>query len=1451
MARVAVAYVEVRPDLSQFSRLLREKLAAVKPVIDIKTTVDTKGMVAAVSTAQERANAKAEHNALVHAGKMQAINDAFTKEEVNEYLAAQETKLYETVRLAKAAVRVRARLLEEEAAQRIAADRATAKAAVKARAEETADLLRIERNDLNQQLLLDNVTSRLRRENKLAAEKLTARLAAEQFMTEYARTTWQGLTRVSEEETRQLRALLGDAYGAVGEETARRQVAAHNTAVERATRDSARMQAKALADANRAALPAQRLAARFAAEDYAEQYARVFRTRMTEVTTEEARHFQAHMQDEFGPAGLTAARAVLRSFSKELDTHLDRVAGRGAAQFVSRFGTRIQRSGGGMFNVLGLALRGLGGIMNTTGRIAESMFGTVTKGLTWLADQGGLLGKVFGGISGQAGQVASMVGQLAGGLVGASGAAGLLAVALVGAGLAMGTVLAVVIPLVAGITALVAQFVALGGAAVAGLGLLPGLAAAGAAAFGPLMLVADRFEGLLEDTAEHTGELFVVMEKLKNAIWAVMGTGLVQQLQYLAATVLPQLLGGIEAVATAWGRLFTGLARLAGTPAAVTALNTALALGARFTNLMADALLRVAPALLTMAAVATPALTSILDSLVAVTNQVTTWFTTLASSPQFAGMLTTVAIIVDRLLAMLPDLIDLTMAWVSGVLGPAAGFVSLLGAMVDRWTALATSAGGAAAIAGFFTAMNSIIAGFEPLLEQVVVAFLQFGPTLAALSSAALPALQAVVTTFETMATSVAPAVMEFLGGFTTMLADPAVQAAVSAMAAAFGELMTSLTPSGGLLASLVLNFTLLAEQLAPLVDVLMGLLAILVPVMSVGMLPMVLVIKVLGKLLTPFIEAWEWFGSLLTDITLIIAQFIRDGLQWLTDHFKLVGDAVQFVIDRIDFLRGPFNWVEEKTKVIAGWFGRTRDKIHEAAAATQTGTGQMNSSLTALANSKAWGGIANNAEMVTDYLLSMANNGIRGNNALMLSLAKLSSAAYSATGSAEDQARAEARVGRAFTGATGGLTAEVAKTGVRSGSAAGKAFMGGFNTEVATKAGGAGKTAGRKTAAGFVSTFKAALSKLDAFTLIKGNKAFDTGKEIANYLARGITSGAANIAKVSRYIQKNFSKQLAQMVARNKEFWASSRTLTAALPDFAAKMRTFTSGAQLDTYLANWQKHWGDMLSAIQDFKGKAVDALTRGADLVGYFGFIPTPAEVKAQLDAHLARITDFTSKLATLQQRGLSKELAAAWLQAGYDSAGNLVEGLQAATPEQLKAINDQYKAIGDTATSAADAAATQYFGVGEATVQGYINGIASMRAKAGKEMTALIDYVLKQVKAKLGIKSPSTVFAGIGTDTMRGYVHGVTGMRERTVSAMGRVLDALTDLDPPRIAAPRLGRPAFAGHGLIDSASRERPAVNLGGVRVFVGERELTDIVTELADDYDTTRARALLYGRRGG
>jgi len=91
--------------------------------------------------------------------------------------------------------------------------------------------------------------------------------------------------------------------------------------------------------------------------------------------------------------------------------------------------------------------------------------------------------------------------------------------------------------------------------------------------------------------------------------------------------------------------------------------------------------------------------------------------------------------------------------------------------------------------------------------------------------------------------------------------------------------------------------------------------------------------------------------------------------------------------------------------------------------------------------------------------------------------------------------------------------------------------------------------------------------------------------------------------------------------------------------------------------------------------------------------------------------------------------------------------------------------------------ADNAAKELYDVGEATAQGFVKGLQDHMDDILKQMDTIADEMVKRIKKKLKIKSPSEVFAEIGAYSMEGMAQGFSDSSAMTDAVNDAAQDAL--------------------------------------------------------------------------
>ena len=169
--------------------------------------------------------------------------------------------------------------------------------------------------------------------------------------------------------------------------------------------------------------------------------------------------------------------------------------------------------------------------------------------------------------------------------------------------------------------------------------------------------------------------------------------------------------------------------------------------------------------------------------------------------------------------------------------------------------------------------------------------------------------------------------------------------------------------------------------------------------------------------------------------------------------------------------------------------------------------------------------------------------------------------------------------------------------------------------------------------------------------------------------------------------------------------------------------------------------------------------------------------------------------------------------------------IVTGVVEATPKIIRALWDL---IPQLVTALVDAA-PQLLDAGVQAMQGFIDGIVSMAGSIWDAAVGVVEGAIDGVKDFLGIHSPSRLLKGIGENTMEGYIEGVDDLAGAAQKAM---TDAMTPPDPIPLSSSLmggLGRPGQSGsavaasnsggYGASGNDNRQWSTVEAGAVQVI--------------------------------
>ncbi|MER6832713.1 phage tail tape measure protein [Streptomyces cellulosae] len=255
---------------------------------------------------------------------------------------------------------------------------------------------------------------------------------------------------------------------------------------------------------------------------------------------------------------------------------------------------------------------------------------------------------------------------------------------------------------------------------------------------------------------------------------------------------------------------------------------------------------------------------------------------------------------------------------------------------------------------------------------------------------------------------------------------------------------------------------------------------------------------------------------------------------------------------------------------------------------------------------------------------------------------------------------------------------------------------------------------------------------------------------------------------------------------------------------------------ARVSAQLKTAQKRLADLQKARTDLSKKVADGIRGEADITKQDtgGWNQTAASILAGLRADTAAAQQFAKNLATLQKKGVRRDLISQIAQAGVSGGAASAAALANASAKEIKAINQQQALLNGAAAQTGRTAGAAMYDAGIKAAQGLVRGLTSHQKYLERTMLALAKHMSKGIRKALGIKSPSRVMAEVGRYTAQGLVAGLEGQR----SAVNRTMQSLVETPT-------------AGSWDMRSAQARRDAARRTVIEIRSSGRAGDDFVTE--------------------
>ncbi|MEV5918949.1 phage tail tape measure protein [Streptomyces sp. NRRL F-5527] len=346
-------------------------------------------------------------------------------------------------------------------------------------------------------------------------------------------------------------------------------------------------------------------------------------------------------------------------------------------------------------------------------------------------------------------------------------------------------------------------------------------------------------------------------------------------------------------------------------------------------------------------------------------------------------------------------------------------------------------------------------------------------------------------------------------------------------------------------------------------------------------------------------------------------------------------------------------------------------------------------------------------------------------------------------------------------------------------------------------------------------------------------------GKWIAQGLVAGLTGNQKQV-KAAAY---KLSDIVRDALTGKKERKAIAKI------NKSANSLVFLAGwdAKVASQLKTAKKRVQDLQKARTDLVNSVRNGIMQDADITKQdtSGWSQTAASILAGLKQDTLAAQTFAKNLATLQKKGVRRDLISQIAQAGVSGGAASAAALANATSKEIRAINDQQAMLNGAAAQAGRTAGSAMYDAGIRAAQGLVKGLTSHQRYIESTMLRIAKSMSKSIRKALGIKSPSRVMAQVGAYTAQGLVAGMEGER----SAVNRTMASLVDTPAPGGAAVGGGY-GYGGRQkpvqvqLVVSGSRREDLVLTEMIRRRVRIGGGGDVQAYFGQTKSVTRARSI-------
>ncbi|EDN8187269.1 phage tail tape measure protein [Listeria monocytogenes] len=225
------------------------------------------------------------------------------------------------------------------------------------------------------------------------------------------------------------------------------------------------------------------------------------------------------------------------------------------------------------------------------------------------------------------------------------------------------------------------------------------------------------------------------------------------------------------------------------------------------------------------------------------------------------------------------------------------------------------------------------------------------------------------------------------------------------------------------------------------------------------------------------------------------------------------------------------------------------------------------------------------------------------------------------------------------------------------------------------------------------------------------------------------------------------------------------------------------TIAKQRDSVVAKLKSANTNLASLVKESAKYATDVAKKMSDFASIANLTGTTNldanSVEQFLSNRLKAIKSFQANVDALRKKGVDKNIIADILDAGVEQGAAYAKALANADSKTIASINNTQKAIETASNSMGNTAANAMYSAGINAAKGLIKGLESQQKALNKQATKIGDAIVKAIKSKLKIHSPSRVMRDdIGQYIPLGIVEGIKSQLDVLKAASTEMVDAAT-------------------------------------------------------------------------